>query len=162
MKYGGFWIRCAAALIDGIILMIPGTILLFLILSRAMTDMERRIDMNEVSAPTLEWTFQIFGALLIWYGLMGLISLLYGALTQSSHMQATFGKKLCGLIVIRSNRQRITFLRSLGRSASLYLSTSVTMFLGFIILAFTNKKQSLHDMMTDTYVVYKKSIDHIF
>ncbi|MGN1400116.1 MAG: RDD family protein [Bacillus sp. (in: firmicutes)] len=159
MKYGGFWIRFGASLIDGIILTIPITILFFAILMPATAEVTWYEDADGFLTAADEDMVGLFGVMMIWYLLSALISLLYYVLTQSSKMQATLGKKLCGLIVVGPTGERITFLRSLGRYFSMFLS-SLIMNIGFIMAAFTDRKRALHDMVANTYVVYKDSVDH--
>ncbi len=59
-----------------------------------------------------------------------------------------------GIKVVRSDGERITFLRGVGRYFGFILS-SLTLFIGFIMAAFTERKQALHDMLCDTLVVDK-------
>jgi uncharacterized RDD family membrane protein YckC len=73
----------------------------------------------------------------------------YSALMESSPWQATFGKRLAGVLVEDSNGQRITLSRALCRSAVQILST-----FDYLFAAFTSRKQALHDLAVDTLVVY--------
>ena len=47
---------------------------------------------------------------------------------------------------------RISFLQSLGRNLAKMLSTMILL-IGFIMAAFTGKKQALHDMLASTLVI---------
>ena len=76
-------------------------------------------------------------------------SWLYWALMESSAWQATLGKKLFGLKVTDLQGRRISFARASGR----YFGKIV--FVGFIMVAFTEKKQALHDMIAGCLVVKK-------
>jgi hypothetical protein len=71
---------------------------------------------------------------------------------QASKLQATFGKALLGLRVTGYQGNRISFLRSLGRELAKILSSAVLM-VGYIMAAFTARKQALHDLVASTYVV---------
>ena len=71
-----------------------------------------------------------------------------------SPRQATFGKAALGLVVIDGGGHRISFLRATGRWLGKLLSWA-TFGIGFYLIQFTEKKQGLHDLIADTFVVYK-------
>ncbi len=80
--------------------------------------------------------------------------LLYYAFFESSKPMATPGKLALGLIVVDSNGRRLSFWRALCRNLGKGLS-HLFLNLGFIMAAFTKKKQALHDMMAGCLVVRK-------
>jgi uncharacterized RDD family membrane protein YckC len=80
---------------------------------------------------------------------------LYFAVQESGSHQATFGKRACGIIVTDSEGKRITFGRATGRFLGKLLSSIFC--ISFIIVAFTSKKQGLHDFLADTVVVSRPS-----
>lgn len=86
------------------------------------------------------------------FGLCIASPVLYWALMQSSARQATLGKSLLGMKVVRSDGERLSFGRSLGRELAKYLS-SIPLMIGFLLAAFTARKQALHDMVASTVVV---------
>ena len=77
---------------------------------------------------------------------------LYYALMESSGMQATLGKKALGLIVTDESGQRISFARATGRYFAKIVSALILL-IGFIMVAFTERKQGLHDKLAGTLVV---------
>ncbi|NGQ95127.1 RDD family protein [Brevibacillus sp. SYP-B805] len=83
-----------------------------------------------------------------------LISILYFPLLESSSMQGTLGKKALGLIVVDEEGNRITVGRAFGRFFAKILS-GIILYIGYIMVAFTEKKQGLHDKIVSTYVVKK-------
>ena len=83
-----------------------------------------------------------------------LITWFYYALMQSSARQATVGKMVLGLKVTDINGDRLTFARASLRYFSKILSNLFLM-IGYIMAGFTEKKQALHDMIANTYVVRK-------
>ena len=90
---------------------------------------------------------------------IGAVSLLflpwvYEAVMLSSEKQATFGKMILGIVVTDTRDQKISFVRATGRHFAKYLSALI-LGLGFLMAAFTQKKQALHDMMANTLVVSK-------
>ncbi len=81
-----------------------------------------------------------------------LIQLLYWPVLESSTHQATFGKRMLGIRVEHADGGRTTFLRALGRNLAKIIS-SIPMALGFVMVAFTDRKQGLHDMIAKCVVV---------
>lgn len=77
---------------------------------------------------------------------------LYYAYMESSTSQATFGKQAMGIYVTDINGQRISFLRATGRYFGKYLSALI-LGIGFIMAAFTARKQALHDLLASTLVL---------
>jgi len=81
-----------------------------------------------------------------------LLSWCYEAYFLSSSRQATPGKMALGLRVTDLNGQRISFDQATGRHFAKYLSR-VILLIGYIMAAFTERKQALHDMIGGTLVV---------
>ena len=80
---------------------------------------------------------------------------LYYAFMESSSNQATFGKMALGIVVTDLNGNRISFARATGRYFGQIVS-AFTLCIGFMMCAWTERKQCLHDMMAGC-LVYKKS-----
>jgi uncharacterized RDD family membrane protein YckC len=57
-----------------------------------------------------------------------------------------------GIYVTGLDGQRISFLRATGRYLAKFLSALI-LFIGFIMAAFTARKQALHDMIAGTLVL---------
>ena len=78
---------------------------------------------------------------------------LYYALMESSSFQATIGKRALGLKVTGMNGEPISFgtasIRYFGKILS-HLIFSI----GYIMAAFTEKKQALHDMLAGCLVIH--------
>jgi uncharacterized RDD family membrane protein YckC len=79
---------------------------------------------------------------------------LYFALMESSSKRATLGKMALGIIVTDLEGKRISFGRATGRFFSKILS-GIIIYIGFIMVPFTDKKQGLHDMIAGTLVIAK-------
>ena len=77
-----------------------------------------------------------------------------GQAESEAEYQATLGKMACGIIVQDAQGQQISFLNAFGRFFAKILSALI-LCIGFIMVAFSKEKQSLHDMIASTYVVYK-------
>jgi uncharacterized RDD family membrane protein YckC len=87
--------------------------------------------------------FSLFGIITAW---------LYHALQESGNSQATIGKKALGLKVVNENGQQISFGQATGRHFGKYLS-GIILFIGYLMMLWDEKKQTLHDKMANTYVV---------
>jgi uncharacterized RDD family membrane protein YckC/Tfp pilus assembly major pilin PilA len=88
------------------------------------------------------------------YLILLLITWLYYALMESSSSQATLGKMALGIKVVDMQGNRISFLRATGRLLGKILS-SLILSIGYIMAAFTSRKQALHDLMADCLVINK-------
>ena len=84
-----------------------------------------------------------------------LVAWLYYAVQESSEKQATLGKQALGIVVTDLEGKRIDFVKATIRYFSKILSTLILM-IGYIMAAFTEKKQALHDMIAGTLVVNRR------
>jgi uncharacterized RDD family membrane protein YckC len=82
------------------------------------------------------------------------ISAAYYAGFHASAGMATLGKMAVGIKVVRLNGDRMTLARAIGRYFATILS-ALTLCIGYVMAAFTERKQGLHDMICDTLVVDK-------
>jgi len=137
-RYGGFWIRVVAAIIDAIlvrVVFVPiGAILGF-----------GGIAMGGLIHPG----FHLFHGPFVFLILCG--SWLYEAFMESSSYQATVGKMIFGMKVTDLYGNRISFARATGRHFAKILSGMI-LCIGFIMVGFTERKQGLHDMIAGTLV----------
>jgi uncharacterized RDD family membrane protein YckC len=113
-------------------------------------------------AAVIDWFVLVCGSVIIWIASFGTVPIafipmgwLYEALMTSSEWQATLGKRAMNIIVIGVDGGRISFLRATGRHFAKYISGFI-LFIGYIMAAFTERKQALHDMMAETFVVKGK------
>ncbi|MGJ9459641.1 RDD family protein [Oceanobacillus sp. CF4.6] len=83
-----------------------------------------------------------------------LIGAIYYTTLTSSSIQGTIGKVLIGAKVTDKHGNQISFGHSVGRFFAYFLS-GIILFLGFIMVAFNGKKQGLHDLICQTYVINK-------
>jgi uncharacterized RDD family membrane protein YckC len=126
MKYAGFWKRVVASIIDSVIL---------------------------IPASFLVGALQAFGGAYVEGFIVGIVlSWLYFAISESQSWQATLGKKLMGIKVTDLHGQQISFARASGRYVSKFLSY-ITLGLGYVMVAFTKRKQGLHDLVAETLVI---------
>ncbi|MEM6754681.1 MAG: RDD family protein [Cyanobacteria bacterium P01_C01_bin.38] len=73
---------------------------------------------------------------------------------ESSQLKATFGKLLLGLKVTNLHDKKISFMQANIRYWSKIISI-FTLMIGFFIIAFTPKKQGIHDMLAKSIVLKK-------
>ena len=79
---------------------------------------------------------------------------LYFALMESSAKQATLGKMALGIVVTDMGGKRLSFGRATGRFFGRIIS-GLILGIGYLMIAFTEKKQGLHDMIANTLVINK-------
>lgn len=141
--YAGFWKRVAAYMIDYFVLAIPGGII------GAIIGVVLGASMGAFGGgdTAIEIVAQLASALIN----LG-IGMAYYTWFHASQGGATLGKMAVGIKVVRSNGERLTKGRAFGRYWAAMLS-SVTLGIGFLMAAFTERKQGLHDMICDTLVV---------
>lgn len=159
MTYAGFWKRFAAYLIDALILGVASWIIILPVLgligigasSMEYTE-EDMMTMDDEAAAGL--AAAMIGASMMLWIVIGAAGWLYFALMESSSKQATLGKMALSIIVTDINGNRLTFGRATGRYFGKILS-GLILYIGFIMAAFTEKKQALHDMIAGCLVVNK-------
>lgn len=97
----------------------------------------------------------IVGSVLPYVGSI-IVVLLYKPVFESSPLQGTPGKAMMGMMVLPENGTgRITFKQALIRYVSSILSALIVC-IGYLMSLFTAKKQTLHDMIAETVVVYQE------
>jgi len=147
LRYGGFWRRVAAALIDGII------VGLVLYAMGMFLPIFEDTGMGSISPPggdfaiTAEVNLTPLGTLILVIG-----TWLYSALMESGPKQATVGKMALSLQVTDLDGDRINFAQASGRYFAKFLSGFILM-IGFLMVAFTARKQGLHDILAKTLVI---------
>jgi uncharacterized RDD family membrane protein YckC len=80
------------------------------------------------------------------------VAWLYAALQESGGNQATIGKKMLGLKVVNTDGQPITFGQATGRHFGKFVS-AIILLIGYLMMIWDEKKQTLHDKMAGTLVV---------
>ena len=144
VTYGGFWKRVMAYIVDILVISVPVTLLFGSGLSLGVD--EQTPGTYDVHL-NLDMTLPEF--------IIMLISWVYFAGLESSEWQGTVGKRLLGMRVTDMAGERISFFRATGRYLSKFISSALLM-IGFIMVAFTEKKQGLHDMIAGTCVINKR------
>ena len=144
LNYAGFWKRFAAIWLDGLVLAVVN-----IASSRSAPQFTGRENLEDI----LEMSFSqqslpaFFASVLIGW--------LYSAIMVSSPQQGTLGKMALGIRVTDINGQRVSFATASGRHFAQVLS-SIPCCGGYFMAAFTEKKQTLHDLMAGTLVLEKR------
>ena len=161
--YAGFWWRVLAWAIDSAILS-TATMLIHAAAGGSPLDMIRTpspghvLNIGYVSGGVMSadsmriaHTWQLHAP--AWPSLLTLLlPIAYFTLLESSRWQATVGKRVCRLRVTRLDGRRISLPRAIGRYLGKFLSAFI-LGIGFLMVAWTQRKQGLHDLMADTLVV---------
>jgi len=148
-NYAGFWLRLAAYIIDYFILAIVlGTIVGFVMLAMGLSvaifqDMDKPA--NQLIVATLSIILGVMALTASW---------MYYALLESSSHQGTLGKMALNLKVTDLEGQPISFLRATGRFFGKFLSSAI-IYIGYLMIGFTEKQQGLHDILAGCLVLRK-------
>jgi len=155
MQYAGFGRKAVALLVDLVIV----TLMLVVLLNRfppvSQQEFQRfqRYSGDQVSLAErqdLQTTIFLRGSYL--FALVFFVSGLYCVFLESSALRGTLGKRALGLRVTDEAGARIGVGRALGRFV--VHSLSLWMWLvGFVMAAFTDKRQALHDILAGTVVI---------
>ena len=152
--YAGFWKRVAAYILDAIILYIPGMLIQKMMGGDAAEAAMKQAQLASPGDPQVMLTAlsQFYSRMLPAILIITVITWLYFAICESSVWQATVGKLALGIRVTDMHGQRISFPRALGRYPAKYLSTLIFC-IGFLMVAWTRRKQGLHDLIASTLVL---------
>jgi uncharacterized RDD family membrane protein YckC len=145
--YGGFWIRFLAVLLDSVIINILTVPIALLVAGTSIAAISR-LGPNPQPEQVLPIILPMF--FILFPVIIG-INWLYEAITTSSGMEGTVGKRIVGVRVTDLSGRRIGFGRATGRHFAKIISGF--MMIGYIMAAFTEKKQGLHDMIAGTLVM---------
>jgi uncharacterized RDD family membrane protein YckC len=150
VKYAGFWIRLWAYILDsllvtlgiGVVLLIVGAIAAAIMALFGVNNLERPMPPELAEMLPLVLIIMVIA-----------LSLFYYIYFPSTRWQATPGKRLAGIYIIREDGRPVTGLLALGRLFAYNLS-SLPLCIGFLMIAFTKQKTGLHDLVCGTRVVW--------
>lgn len=147
----GFWKRAAGYCVDAFVVSIAAQIVQTVLVVGFMG-----MNMASFTANPESMFTSAGGILLVLsiYLLPLLLFLIYYAAFHASARQATLGKLAVGIKVVRGDGRRISLARSVARFFASILS-GLLFCIGYLMAAFTERKQALHDMICDTLVVDK-------
>jgi len=145
MQYADFLPRVGAALLDGLFTGLIGCIpaggIAFVLLAMASNSPESQ----QAASALVSCCFQI---------VYQLIALIYFVTLESSTKQGTWGKQIVGIKVTDLAGNRISIGRAFGRYFAKIL-TGLTCGIGLLMPLFTEKKQTLHDMIAGCLALKK-------
>ena len=161
--FAGFWRRAGAWFIDAVLIYVTYLLVAFfiwddLLVQTAMQDP----DGGEV--------FNSYVPSLLGLLLVGVGTLVYFALQESSRVQATLGKRVLRIRVCDYNGDKISLLTAGYRAWPLWLPglINTVAILDFVVglaslsaclaVAFTKRKQGLHDIMSRCLVVKRQAV----
>jgi uncharacterized RDD family membrane protein YckC len=142
MEHAGFWKRLVAIIIDTLVLVLFNFLLGFSLVFCAIL---LGIDEESLRSQGIQLGFEFIGVI---------IQTCYFILMESSSIQATLGKLAMGIFVCDGNGNRLT----IGRAALRYfgkIPSAILLGIGFLMAAFTENKQALHDKIAKCYVMSK-------
>ncbi|GHA77150.1 RDD family protein [Pontibacter akesuensis] len=134
LAYARFWTRLSAFFVDALLMSLALALLIPILglpLAPELDDWENRAKLQGISA---------------------FIGWLYYAGFESSAKQATLGKQLFGIFVTDTQGYPLSFARASGRYFGKLLSGLIFL-IGYIMAAFTKRRQALHDMLANTLVL---------
>src|SRR5512134_521585 len=127
----GFWLRVVAVIFDyGVLFMLLAV--MFMALASAGAE--------DLALPVY----------LLWIA----ITFFYWPVLESTTRRGTLGKMALGLVVGDIDGGGLSFLRSLLRNLAKIIS-SIPFGIGYVLAAFTSRKQALHDLITKAVVMRK-------
>jgi uncharacterized RDD family membrane protein YckC len=131
LEYAGFWLRLGAAVFDLLVIAVFIFALYSLVFTCLAEITGRRIFIMAVVSALIKIAY--FIGFWIWRG-------------------QTPGKMVAGIKIIRTDSSPIEWTHAVLRYFG-YIVCCLTLCIGFIWIAFDERKQGLHDKIADTYVV---------
>lgn len=110
--------------------------------SRALVDPTTQLSIDKTTSSDIEF-YIIF---------------IYWILLEASVWQASIGKRIMGLRVVTEDGSKPNIFQCTARNVLKILSV-ITIFIGFMMAGWTDKKQALHDLIPNLLVVKKLGIE---
>ena len=132
----GFWPRVGAYILDQLILAAVG----YLIFGSPPSNVTTIPEVLQLMGQRMGYSFLI--STIYYVGLNG-------------HFGATLGKMVIGAKIVRADGSRIGFGIAFLRMLATMIS-SLTLGIGYLMVAFREDKRALHDLIVGTRVIYKR------
>ena len=139
MPKAGFWIRVVAYMIDGTLLGVVQFVL-SLIIGLVIGAMGGFEGDGDAALNVVLWLFGVS------------LSIAY-AVFFTGYCGQTPGKMALRIKVIRTDGRPLTYGRAALREVPGKFLSSILLGIGYLMVAFDNQKQGLHDRIADTYVI---------
>jgi len=156
LRYGGFWIRFGARILDGIIVGVP-----FMIIAALLIPNFLRTATRAPATPSATAGFAAFGLTFV---LIGYITGACYEVLMLKYRSATLGKMSCGLKVVRPDGRSLSWGICFGRFFMWNIVTAGVPYLNVILMSVSSimvgaddEKRALHDRVCDTRVIYSRA-----
>ncbi|AQS84224.1 MAG: RDD family protein [Acetobacter aceti] len=164
LAYAGFWVRTAAAILDYVLLSVVSLVVgIFTLPTVRLEEWQGDTPSYQVAFRNTDFATSFH---MPWphveihdtgtYFL--LFQLVYFVVLEASPLRASLGKLVLGLRVCDLTGSRISLLRSLVRNLVKMFISFPVLFIGVIMVAFTPRKQGLHDMVARTLVLRRERV----
>jgi uncharacterized RDD family membrane protein YckC len=165
VHYAGFWIRVVAAIVDGIALWIVWSLIVLVLPAESAAPVPSE---NADLEAWIEWANSLISprqvivyAAVVWA---------YFAFQESSSAQATLGKRMMGIRVSTENGARLSLVTASLRAWPIWLPSVAALagssissvvglvaFISCIAVAFSARKQGLHDKMAGAVLTRRQA-----
>jgi len=139
-NYAASWKRFVAGIIDVLIAVIISYVIVIILLALLVSG-------AGIKDPSILGKVSYIGYI---------IDILYFSLMESSSKQGTVGKILFRIKVTDLNGSQINLWHAISRNTA-KITSVILLFIGFIMIPFTERKQGLHDIMAKCLVLDKAS-----
>ncbi|ANB55781.1 RDD family protein [Anoxybacillus sp. B7M1] len=136
IRYAGFWMRFWAYLFDLLIIGSINRLIVYPFFQWLHLSSEETSMFSPIAVATAV-TFYAYFVLM------------------TKYFQQTLGKMVFGLKVVNLNDRPLTWLTVLFREVVGKFISKFILFIGFLFVAFSKKKQGLHDQIADTTVIHE-------
>ena len=151
VKYGSCFARVIALLLDDCIIGLFIGMPLFAVVSVMYVMMP--VD-NFYSIDDLHKIYMLLCGCVVII-LVFTMPIIYTVTLVASKKQSTFAMRWFNLIIVDKNMQRLSLWHSFGRCVVSGLVNFFTGGLGYLTALFREDKRGLHDIICETYVIYK-------
>ena len=153
--------RLGAFIIDSILLSIPNIIIVNLTIGEQLNVIQEKMMkdiLNGVQAD-MAYIMNLYDPILPQYNIILLVSFIINAmyymLMEASSKQATVGKTAMKIKVVDSRGNKLSYGRALGRYFARII-TQFTLLIGYFMMLFNKKSQTLHDMIASCLVIEER------
>ena len=153
LQYGGFWIRFAAAIIDGLVIGVPLGIIYAIVIGIVAADAVSQGSVDQNGQVSTGAAGALVGVQALLYVLVFVVSVLYFVILWANG--ATLGMRALKLQVVDAQTgQPIGVGKSILRYIG-YIISSVPCYLGLMWAGWDSRKQGWHDKIAGTVVVQR-------
>ena len=142
--YAGFWIRFGAKIIDGLIIGIPGALIQGAVMALLI---------HATAKGAAADSKPVFLAMGVSFLINFSLGVSYSVFMVGKY-GATLGKMACGLRVVRAGGDPLGYGLAAGRYFAELLN-AITLYIGYLMVAFDDEKRGLHDRICNTRVIKK-------